>query len=1566
MRDDEKVSGNIYLSEEDGKESNSKILSIVNAEDKESTLCKVNSKVGEEDLLCIDNTMKNRKRIIIEKLVLENFKSYSGVKVIGPFYKKFSCIVGPNGSGKSNIIDAMLFVFGRRAKKIRQNRLCDLIHNSKYSMNNEYTKVSIYFKTIRDEEEGAEEQHQLGEQHQQGEQHHLESKKGLKDSQDNTLGPLEKSTHESDNSAESESENFIISREATIDNQSKYRINDKVVNQKEVVDLLYKKGIDLNNNRFLILQGEVEQIAQMNPKGNKNDEGLLEYLEDIIGTNEYIESINENFEKLEKFEEVYHERVNRLKHVYNELKELVTPKKEAKYYMDLQKYTYKLHILIYKKEQYELAKLMVNKENELHGYIEKRDNHNKEYKELLEERKNMNIALSKLENEEEEIIKKKNKADNEFKKLTTHDENIKKELIVIVEKMQNLYVKREELKEKKIPLYKKIIQEKQKESNEIKKNKLPKLEQELEKCEEELEKYNEDIKQDTDKINTIYSIEEKKLAPLQNYYDNLIKSTSECTNKCNIIEKKQKEYLTHIENLKYLQSKILNELKEKDIQSKHMLKLEDEKKKMVKYKEIQIDELKKKIEKLNSTLIKEQVTYETIKKEVVTDKTTNKLHEFIYNLKKTKIKNIHGMLGDLGYIDKKYEKAFLIAGNNCSDFVIVENPNDAVLLFEEIRKHNLGRVNVLSLSILEKNLMQTMLKNEENYTPLLPNVHRLIDFIKFKNEKYKICFYFALKETLLANSLDEAHVIGYSHKKRVVTLNGELIENDGRICGGGLSKHLKSGRENRHSASNHGSNSNSSTGIGIKTSEYDESDLLKVEKTVEELNKNMDELKTQKSILQNDIKDLNSFIEDNECKLEITKKRIDNCKKQLQDIDEQLQNSEVPQLTKEEENELNALKELIEEKNNEKSKIEIILKAQENKVKKYYEQLQNVGGEKKKNLKNKYINAERQLNIVKDELQKYNNDEVNALANLEKGEKDIIKFTEEIVEYENNEKELENELKHVETKGCTIYEEVEELSKQLNDMQKKIEENQKKKQIIDENISKKDLENVDIVYKIKHTQKEIEEFKDKRKYYQSKIDEYMDLIQQSDKIIRENMLSHVKNGKNVHAGGAASQRADSPHSDKDEDEQEDNDEEEEDDDEEAEDDDENEEDDDEEAEDDDEDEEDDDEDEEDDDEDEEDDDEEEEDDDEKAEDKDADEESTGDEEQKEKEKCEGGEGSKEKLKPSEGGHEIMCLTNSEEGKKRRIYHSDETKDPHKQKKRKNEKNRKNKNKNKNKNKSKNMNKKGKNRKEKKRKEDDDEDNELKELEDMYDENQEFQEIDNKYDYVNIKDEELEVLNKKEIETKLENKIHILEKKAPNLKIFQDYNIKLYDYKKRRKDVKKSKKEKDKIKKVYDSLCNKRREEFLVAFNIISSKLKEMYQMIAIGGDAELEIIDSSEIFNEGILFSVRPPKKSWKHIQNLSGGEKTLSSLALVFALHYFKPNPIYFMDEIDAALDFKNVSIISHYIKTKTNDAQFIVISLRNQMFELCDRMIGIYKTNDITKCITLNPSKFQEDQSS
>ncbi|GIY87358.1 structural maintenance of chromosomes protein 4 [Caerostris extrusa] len=162
---------------------------------------------------------------------------------------------------------------------------------------------------------------------------------------------------------------------------------------------------------------------------------------------------------------------------------------------------------------------------------------------------------------------------------------------------------------------------------------------------------------------------------------------------------------------------------------------------------------------------------------------------------------------------------------------------------------------------------------------------------------------------------------------------------------------------------------------------------------------------------------------------------------------------------------------------------------------------------------------------------------------------------------------------------------------------------------------------------------------------------------------------------------------------------------------------------------------------------------------------------------------------------------------------------------------------------------------------------------------------------------------------------------------------------------------------------HDELRRRRLNEFMAGFNIIAKKLKEVYQMLTLGGDAEIELVDSSDPFKEGIRLSIRPPRKSWKLLRYLSGGEKTLSSLALVFALHYYRPTPFYVMDEIDAALDTRNVAIVGYFLKEHTKNAQFIIISLRNVMNEIADHLLGIYKVNNCTKNISLsNVEKWAE----
>lgn len=199
--------------------------------------------------------------------------------------------------------------------------------------------------------------------------------------------------------------------------------------------------------------------------------------------------------------------------------------------------------------------------------------------------------------------------------------------------------------------------------------------------------------------------------------------------------------------------------------------------------------------------------------------------------------------------------------------------------------------------------------------------------------------------------------------------------------------------------------------------------------------------------------------------------------------------------------------------------------------------------------------------------------------------------------------------------------------------------------------------------------------------------------------------------------------------------------------------------------------------------------------------------------------------------------------------------------------------------------------------------------------------------------------------------KLKAQIAVLEEKIQNvnvdLAVLQEYRKRAEEYTARAADLEAAVSGRDSVKHRLDDLRKRRLEEFMEGFSAISLRLKEMYQMITMGGNAELELVDSLDPFSEGILFSVMPPKKSWKNISNLSGGEKTLSSLALVFALHHYKPTPLYVMDEIDAALDFRNVSIVASYIKERTKNAQFIVISLRNNMFELAARLVGVYKVN-------------------
>ncbi|KAM0687519.1 Structural maintenance of chromosomes protein 4 [Conglomerata obtusa] len=236
----------------------------------------------------------------------------------------------------------------------------------------------------------------------------------------------------------------------------------------------------------------------------------------------------------------------------------------------------------------------------------------------------------------------------------------------------------------------------------------------------------------------------------------------------------------------------------------------------------------------------------------------------------------------------------------------------------------------------------------------------------------------------------------------------------------------------------------------------------------------------------------------------------------------------------------------------------------------------------------------------------------------------------------------------------------------------------------------------------------------------------------------------------------------------------------------------------------------------------------------------------------------------------------------------------------------------------------------------------------------------FTSLKNEEENLNIDNNEIE-----ELISRAEKKIkNLTGNNNLDLKIFEEFEIKKKEFEIQQKEFNNCKIEVENIKIKLNVLKKQRNNEFMMGFNEINKNLKEIYQILTFGGNAELELVDYFDPFSEGISLSVMPPKKSWKNVSTLSGGEKTLSSLALVFALHVYKPSPFYVMDEIDAALDFRNVSIISNYIYEKTKNAQFLIISLRNDMFEKSNILIGVYKNDNLSKTTVFNIDELKKEQ--
>ena len=186
----------------------------------------------------------------------------------------------------------------------------------------------------------------------------------------------------------------------------------------------------------------------------------------------------------------------------------------------------------------------------------------------------------------------------------------------------------------------------------------------------------------------------------------------------------------------------------------------------------------------------------------------------------------------------------------------------------------------------------------------------------------------------------------------------------------------------------------------------------------------------------------------------------------------------------------------------------------------------------------------------------------------------------------------------------------------------------------------------------------------------------------------------------------------------------------------------------------------------------------------------------------------------------------------------------------------------------------------------------------------------------------------------------------------NLKAIQEYE----DVKRRRDDLLEKKfileKERRDILEKIERYERRKKEVFFEVFNAINRNFAEIIRELT-EGDGQL-YLDSDDPFNSGLHIRVKLNNKPIQKLESMSGGEKSLVALALIFAIQMYKPAPFYAFDEVDMFLDGVNVSKLAKMIKKRAKDAQFIVVSLRKPMIENADAIIGITLGRDNSSTVT------------
>ena len=1269
-----------------------------------------------------------QQRLVIHKLVLQDFKSYAGRQEIGPFHKSFSSIVGPNGSGKSNVIDALLFVFGWRANKMRQGRLSELIHHRDGAPPPPQCTVEVWFREIVD-------------------------------------------TPDSDTFSVVPNSRLIVARTALRNNSSQYTINGKRSNFTEVTTLLRTRGIDLDHKRFLILQGEVESIAQMPPKAKtEHDEGLLEYLEDIIGTSDYKRPIEEHAQAVDAANEARSEKLHRVKIVQRELENLEPKRRAAEQYLRDHNALMRHQSALWQRGMWKARAALAAAAEERQALDVHLDAEAQKHAEAQRTSAALQHDLDAVNDAAAELERR---AQTLGAELARHE----KQHVELTARVKLLQGKRKKLAAslndgRTSAAEARTAAQQAGEELEGVATELATHEAALEREQGALQALCEQLESKTRVFNDAIEAKQQELAPwvaqiqqrtaardvareerqlLAGRADDAAQRRADAVQRVEDLQQEAKDRLAEMERLRAEHASLVEQAEDDAARLDAMRDEEDALRRRAHDARRAADDAAQAVASSES------------QGEVLNSLTRQSELGLLHGL--------HGRLGSLGTIDGRYDRAVSTACRALND-IVVDSVEAAQQGIEHLRKHNVGRARFLVLDKIRVNT-KAMARAA---TP--EDVPRLFDLITCRDARYAPVFYSELGDTLVARDLPQATRIAYGAKRyRVVTEDGQLIDKSGTMSGGGskprqglMSARLSAGDVSREQLVRLQKEAQLAQ-QALESHSRALAELVALHDAGEE---RAPAIQRRLAMLEMDVRAGEQRVADAEqhaAALQAAPEADAGDARRIAELDAALaeHEQEIAELERSAEGVHEAIRGLQEqilevggvELRTRQSKVEglrgMLQLAAERQAK--LELAQSKAENERKRHEHAHATSEEQLAALDAELA-----DLEAKSAAQHAATDEVRQQVDAARYEADEKsearaELEGQLEeHAQSLRAFRKLEVDTRQKR-EDLQRRAAEHEKQLH----------------AWQTQHEQLELHDVPEAPR---------ADAAPDVPKVKTEDGAEPMETEEAPGAPGAAPEA-----------------------------------------------------------------------------------------------------GMPADATDATDAADANADASAEASRSARESLPAESTD-------------------------------------------------LPELDEAA----------------------LAALDVRATESAIAELEARLARDTVNVEVLDEYRTTEETFLARARDLDATTEARDRAQAQFDALRKERLERFMQGFSQISLKLKEMYQTITLGGNAELELVDSLDPFSEGIIFSVMPPKKSWKNISNLSGGEKTLSSLALVFALHAYKPTPLYVMDEIDAALDFRNVSIIANIIKERTRGAQFIIISLRNNMFELSARLVGVYKTGHCTKSLAID----------